>query len=88
MSQYEFWNRPLKDLCTAAGSRTVKSVMYTPTEDEHVTVQASLQDALHRIVVGNHHSLLVIEDEDIVGVLRLTDMFTVISGTMEEVFGE
>lgn len=88
LNQYEFWNRPLKELCRAAGDRKVASFMYKPTEGEYVTAGATLQEALHRLVIGNHHSLLVTDGGDIVGVLRLTDMFTVIHQTMDEVFGE
>lgn len=87
LNQYEFWNLPLKELCAAAGGRKVASVMYTPTEGEYVTADATLQEAVHRLVIGNHHSLLVTDGDDIVGVLRLTDMFAVISQTMDEVFG-
>jgi CBS domain-containing protein len=86
LNQYEFWNQPLKELCKAAGNRKVSSFMYTPTEGEYVTAEATLQEALHRLVIGNHHSLLVTDGSDIVGVLRLTDMFTVIHQTMDEVF--
>lgn len=87
LNQYEFWNRPLKELCAAAGNRKVASVMYAPTEGEYVPAGATLQEALHRLVIGDHHSLLVTEAGEIVGVLRLVDMFSVIAQTMEAVFG-
>jgi CBS domain-containing protein len=50
--------------------------MYTPTEGEYVPQDASLDQALHQLVVGHHQSLLVTKDgKEIVGILRLTDVF-------------
>jgi CBS domain-containing protein len=50
--------------------------MYTPTEGEYVPDEATLDQALHQLVVGRHQSLLVTRDgREIVGILRLTDVF-------------
>jgi CBS domain containing-hemolysin-like protein len=50
--------------------------MYTPTEGEYVPMDATLDQALHQLVVGHHQSLLVTKDgKEIVGILRLTDVF-------------
>jgi CBS-domain-containing membrane protein len=54
--------------------------MYTPTEGEYVSMDATLDQALHQLVVGHHQSLLVTKDgKEIVGILRLTDLFQQIS---------
>ncbi|MFH1845267.1 MAG: CBS domain-containing protein [bacterium] len=86
LDQYEFWNRPLKVACREACSRPVKEFMYTPAKQEFIRETASLQEAIHRLVIGQHHSLLVTRDEEIVGVLRLTDVFTKITEVMKEMF--
>ena len=52
--------------------------MYTPTESEYVNADASLEEAMHMLVMGQHHSLLVIKDKKIIGILRLSDVFAAI----------
>jgi len=88
LQQYEFWNGPLDAACREACSRPVKEFMYTPDKAEFILEEASLQEAIHRLVIGQHHSLLVTREEDIVGVLRLTDVFTKITEVMKETFGQ
>jgi len=73
--KYGFWQKPLDDICQKAAQKKVKDIMYTPTEQEYVDADATLNDAIHQIVMGHHQSLLVTKGEKIVGVLRLTDIF-------------
>lgn len=75
MEHYKLWDKPLEDICKKAVNRTVKEFMYTPTEGEYVKEGASLNEAIHQLVMGHHQSLLVTRDEKIVGILRLTDVF-------------
>jgi len=57
--------------------------MYTPTEGEYVEEDASLDVAIHRLVMGHHQSLLVTRGKKIVGILKLTDVFAEIFQTMK-----
>lgn len=75
LEQYELWYEPLKDICGKAGKQKVKEVMHTLTAGEYVKEDANLGEAIHQIIMGHHQSLLVTKDEDIVGILRLTDVF-------------
>lgn len=84
MEQYSLWDRPLESLCSNAAKEKVKEIMYTPTEGEYIEEDASLDAAIHRLVVGHHHSLLVTRGRDIVGILRLTDVFTLITQKLLE----
>lgn len=72
------WSKPLDDICRKAANKEVKHFMYTPKEGEFVSEDAELNEAVHRLIVGQHHSLLVTRDGDIVGVLRLTDVFKMV----------
>ena len=49
--------------------------MYTPTEGEYIEENTSLDAAIHQLVMGARQSLLVTREEEIVGILRLTDVF-------------
>ena len=72
------WSKPLDDICRRAASLKVKSFMYTPKEGEYIPENAELNEAVHRLIVGQHHSLLVTRDGEITGVLRLTDVFKLV----------
>lgn len=74
----DFWNKPLDDLCSKAANMVVKNIMYTPKEGEFIQESAEMNEAVHRLIVGKHQSLLVTRGKDIVGVLRLTDVFKLV----------
>ena len=76
LKQEALWESPLRDICTKAASFKVKTFMYTPTEGEYIREDASMDEAIHQLVMGHHHSLLVTRGKDIVGILKLTDAFS------------
>jgi CBS domain-containing protein len=75
IKQHDLWSKPLDEICRKAVDIRVKDVMYTPTEGEYVREDATLDEAIHQLVMGKHQSLLVTNQNEIVGVLRLTDVF-------------
>jgi len=75
MDQFSLWNKPLDDICKKASSTKVKDFMYTPTEGEYIEESATLDQGIHQLIVGHHQSLLVTREKEIVGVLRVTDVF-------------
>jgi CBS domain-containing protein len=77
-------NSPLDRLCFSARTLKVSGFMDTLAEGEFIEADESLSEALQDLVLGNHHSLLVTEGNRIVGVLRLTDVFTTVCRLMEE----
>ncbi len=74
----------MKDICKTAGQKIVRDFMYTPTEGEYVSEDETLDEAIHQLVMGQHQSLLVTRDEEIVGVLKLTDVFAAIFHVMKQ----
>jgi CBS domain-containing protein len=78
LSQFNLWEKPLEDISKIAVTRKVKKFMYTPSEGEFVEMESSLDEAIHQLVLGHHQSLLVLQDDEIVGILRLTDIFAAI----------
>lgn len=75
IAKASFWDKPLNDICRKAATLIVKDFMHTPKQGEFIVEDASLDEAIHQLIIGNHHSLLVTKGEDIVGILRLTDVF-------------
>jgi CBS domain containing-hemolysin-like protein len=83
MESYSLWREPLDDICRRGAQIKVSDVMYSPSEGEYVEENASLAEAIHQLVVGRHQSLLVTRGREIVGILRLTDVFTEICDRMK-----
>jgi CBS domain containing-hemolysin-like protein len=75
IEQYTLWNKPLNDICRKAAELKVQRFMQTPVEGECVDENASLDTAIHQFIMGQHQSLLVTRQKEIVGILRLIDVF-------------
>ena len=75
LEQLKLWDLPLEDICKKAADKKVESFMTKPTEGEYIGQGATLDEAIHQLVMGHHQSLLVTEGKEIVGVLKLTDVF-------------
>jgi CBS domain-containing protein len=76
------WQKPLDNLCQRASRIKVKDVMYTPAEGEYVQEDSTLDEGIHQLVIGHHQSLLVARDSRVVGVLRISDVFSQICEIM------
>ena len=83
MDHYDLYQRSFAEMCRAASDLRVKDIMYTPGSDEYVEENESLGNAIHHLIMGHHQSLLVTRDKDIVGILRLTDVFNEIFQRMD-----
>lgn len=73
--RYGLRRGPLADICATAAKLHVHDIMTTPGPGEYVAEDATLDEAIHQLIVGEHHSLLVMRGERVVGVLRLSDVF-------------
>ena len=73
--KFQLWEQPFEDMCRIMGDVHVRDFMQIPTEGEFVDETDTLNVAIHRIVMGRHHSLLVTRGKEIVGILRSTDLF-------------
>jgi hypothetical protein len=84
LETYRMFDKPFDDICRKACQETVTKYMHRPTDGEFIDEGASMDEAVHLLVVGNQQSLLVTRDQDIVGVLRLTDVFAAVFHTMKK----
>jgi predicted transcriptional regulator len=83
MDHNDLYQRSFTEMCRNASDLRVKDIMYTPGSDEYVEESESLGSAIHRLIMGHHQSLLVTRDQEIVGILRLTDVFDEIFQCMD-----
>ena len=82
MERGRLWERPLSDLCRKSSQIKAKDIMNVPSEGEYVESGTTMDEAIHQMVMTRHHSLLVTEAGQIVGVLRLVDVLEMVSREM------
>ena len=81
---YNLWQWSSDNMGDIADNILVKDIMYTPTEGEFVSENQTLREAIHQLTIGQHQSLLVIRDKEVVGVLRFVDVFNEIVKLIHE----
>ncbi len=84
MGRYDLWKAPLDDLCRKAAQIQLSTIVSDPLEGEIIDQNATLNRAVHQMIMGHHQSLLVTSDERIVGVLRLSDVFDEVGRRIKE----
>lgn len=70
------WAEPAQFFCERAAKLKVSDFIQAPAEGEYIDANASLGEAIHQLVVSPFHSLLVSSGDEVVGILRLSDVFT------------
>lgn len=84
LEKNQLWTSPISDICSKAAWLKAKDFMYGITEGEYVKEDASLGEAIHMLIMGHHHSLLVRKEDNIVGILRLTDIFAEVTELIKQ----
>ncbi len=74
ISHQRFWQNDFQMLCHQARNKRVRDIM-VPVDDS-VDENAPVTEAIHRIIEKNTLSLLVKSGNEVVGILRLSDLFT------------
>lgn len=72
------WSEPMAYLCDRATEYKVTEFMEIPTGGAFIDEMATLDAAIHQMVLEKHHSLIVTRGDEVVGLLRLSDVFTAI----------
>ncbi len=62
-------------ICQHVLNLKVEDCMLSAASNEFVLESDLLEDAIHKLAMGAHQSLLVTSEEGIVGILRLSDVF-------------
>ena len=78
MDSYDLWNDNLLDICSRANNIKVKDIMHDVTE--HIEEDAPIAEAIHKIIMWQTLSLLVTRKNEIVGIIRLSDIYKEIVG--------
>jgi CBS domain-containing protein len=79
IDRYDLWKAPLDEICRETARMRVGDITRSLLAGEVIEAEASVNQALHQLIIGHHQSLMVTSKEEIVGILLLTHMFQKIS---------
>jgi len=77
------WTEPLQFFRERATKLKVGDLIHAPSEDEYIDENATLGEAIHQMIVNPYISLLVTSGDEVLGILRLSDVFTKISDVIK-----
>jgi CBS domain-containing protein len=77
------WAEPLQFVCKRSTKLKVSEFIQAPSKGEYINENSTLDEAVHQLIVCPYHSLLVASDDEVVGILRLSDVFTKICDTIK-----
>ena len=77
------WTEPLQFFRERAAKLKVGDLIHAPSEDEYIDENATLGEAIHQMIVNPYLSLLVTSGDEVLGILRLSDVFTKISDVIK-----
>lgn len=83
MDHYKFFQDNLSDLCARASGMKVKNVMHPVSES--IDEDATLGEAISRIIEWESLSVLVKRGKNVVGLLRLSDVYQEIADYMKHI---
>lgn len=86
MDHYEFFQDRLSELCRAALNIQAKNIMHPVSES--VEADMTLNEAIHKLVIWDALSVPVTRDGDVIGLLRMYDLFAELSQTVLEIAAE
>jgi len=78
VENYNLWDENCESLVEKAKKRKVKKIMHSPQEGEFVNSDVLIPEAIHQFILGHHQSLLVLKQDKVIGILRLTDLYILI----------
>ncbi|MGI9568584.1 MAG: CBS domain-containing protein [Desulfobulbia bacterium] len=69
------WAEPLQFFRERAAKLKVSDLIHAPAENEYIDENAFLGEATHQLIMHPYLSLLVTSEGEVVGILRLSDVF-------------
>ncbi len=75
----------MEKILSAVAKFKVEDFMQSPSPGEYIEEDTPLSTAVHQLTTGLHLSLLVTKGTEIVGVLRMADVFAAVYHTMKAI---
>jgi hypothetical protein len=81
---YNLWGDPFENLCRKAVTLRIKDFIEPPPQGQCVSIDDTLIKCFHRFVMNRHDALFVFQGDNIVGLLRFSDVYRRASQAMKE----
>jgi Mg2+/Co2+ transporter CorC len=81
---YNLWENPFKDMCRKASDVRIKDFIKAPSKGQCVAADDSLAKCFHLFVMNRHDALFVVKNDNIIGLLRFSDVYRKASQIMKE----
>jgi len=81
---YSLWENPFRDLCRKAVEIRVKDFIKGAYEGQSVTAGDPMAKCFHLFVMNRHDALFVLEEDNIIGLIRFSDIYRKASEIMKE----
>jgi hypothetical protein len=75
IDRYELWKAPLNEICRKASRIRIGDITSSPLAGEFIEAEASINQAVHQLIIGQDQSLMVTSKGKTVGILLLADVF-------------
>ncbi|MBC2743085.1 MAG: CBS domain-containing protein [Desulfosarcina sp.] len=82
VDKYDLFKEPFDEACKRAAQLSIEKIMHLPEAGEFIDKDDALGEAIHRLVLGSHQSLLIRDGSKVIGILRLTDVFSAVAAEM------
>jgi CBS domain-containing protein len=82
--QYRLWQTPFADLCKKAKDIKIKDFVKASPEHKAVQIDDRLIKAFNLFIMGRYDSLFVYDGDEIVGLVKFSDVYEDIKETMKE----
>jgi CBS domain containing-hemolysin-like protein len=82
--EYRLKGRHLNEICMEPAKMRVEDFMQKPSAGEHIDGDSPLEQAIYRLSMGPYLSLMVTKNDEIIGILRMTDVFAAVFHAMKE----
>jgi Mg2+/Co2+ transporter CorC len=81
---YHLWENPFRDLCRKAADLHIRDFFRPPEKGQRVHADDGLARCFHLFVMNRHDALVVFDGDDIIGLLRFSDVYQKAAQTMKE----
>lgn len=81
--EYHLWESPFRDLCRKAEEVRVRDFVKGLSEGQSVGMQDTMAKCFHLFVMGRHDVLFVVKGDEVLGLLRFSDVYRKVSETVK-----
>lgn len=82
LDNFDLWKSPLMDICRKSFGKRVGDFIQKQGSEVFIDAKATLNQAIHQLIMGRTQALLVVSDGEVSGLLRLVDVFDQVASLM------